>query len=305
MTLAILALSCAKESSTHPVTDNPKSNFEIFAVYGEVHNELLQYASDNFIETKAIKTQAEGVDYMLKLQQRGVDELNISENNKNALKFGMEYFKDLYITDNIHEMISIQTRTTVDGEEITTNDIKQLIYEAYIANEIDEFEYNSFNELIDCVVANAQGLMGVQEFETKINSLINSWEIKYADVDFSSLEQIELYEPEDNLTFEDTINPLPPGSLSGTVLSVSKSSMEYWSNEGMLIETKAIPAFVGADIAGAIIGVCVTGTIQYLRTKELDGEGLLYAAGGGAIVGSTGIVSKFGNWLTKLMNSVL
>ncbi|MBR5863190.1 MAG: hypothetical protein IKY76_01365 [Alistipes sp.] len=70
-------------------------------------------------------------------------------------------------------------------------------------------------------------------------------------------------------------------------------------------ETRAIPAFVGADIAGAIIGACVNGGIQYLNKKEIDGESLLYAAVGSAIVGSTGIVGKLGNWLTNLMNTML
>lgn len=303
--LAVLALSCAKEDSVKITEGKEKSNFEIFSIYGEVHNELLQYASDNFVETRSITTQSEGIDYILNLQQQGIDALDISESNKEALKFGLEYFKDFYVTDNIHNIITPKTRVAEDDEEITTNDIKQLIYDAYIAKEIDEFEYNSFNELVDCVVANAQGLIGTQEFETKINSLIGSWEIKYADVDFSSLEQVEIYESSAEPSDNDTLKPLPNGTLSGAVLSISKSSVEYWENEAILVETRAVPAFVGADIAGAIVGVCVTGTIQYLRTGELEGEGLLYAAAGGAIVGSTGIVGKLGNWLTKLMNSVL
>lgn len=300
--LAILSLSCAKENSAEVSNGKEKTNFDVFAIYGEVHNDLLKYASDNFVETKSITNISDGINYILQLQQYGVERLNISESNKEALKFGLEYFKNLYVTDNIHKMISARTRVTEENEEITTNDIKQLIYDAYISNEIDMFEFNSFNELIDCVVANAQGLIGTEEFETKINSLISSWEIKYADVDFSSLEQVG--NDASNTTLVE-VKKLPAGSLSGTVLSVSKSSMEYWKCEENLIETKAIPAFVGADIAGAIVGVCMTGTIQYIRTGTLDGEGLLYAAGGGAITGSTGIVGKLGKWLTKLMNTIV
>ena len=294
--LAILSFGCVKENIEDSIADEIRSNFDLFSIYGEVHNEMLQYAFDNFVAPETITTQTEGIEYILQLQQSGVDKLDISENNKGVLKYGMNHFKDLYITDNIHKMLAVKTRV-IDDEVITTNDIKQLIYEAYLANDIDEFEYHSFNELIDCVVANAQGLIGVQEFTDKINALIECWEIKYADVDFSSLNQ--------NGTVESDVETLPDGALGGAVLSVSISSMEFWDDEISRNETIAIPAFVGADIAGAIIGACVNGGIQYLNKKEIDGESLLYAAVGSAIVGSTGIVGKLGNWLTNLMNTML
>jgi hypothetical protein len=43
--------------------------------------------------------------------------------------------------------------------------------------------------------------------------------------------------------------------LGGVVLSVSQSSLQYWDSTNK--QTGAVPAFVGADIAGAVWGVCL------------------------------------------------
>lgn len=297
--------SCAKDKSVVMPNNTNMNNIEIFDIYGQVHNELLQYASDNFTETKATTTREEGIEYILKFQQRGVDLLDVSDRYKNVIKDGLEFYKELYLTDNIYEMISDKTVPSTkssDEDEITTSEIRQLIRNAYIANEIDLFEYNSFNELIDYVVANAQGTIGNAEFENKVNSLIASWEVKYADVDFSTLQQMpDEGEPVDNFTPVNNLEPLPSGSLSGTVLNVSKSSIAYWNTESGLVETKAVPAFVGADIAGAIIGACTTSIRQLATTGELDGVGILWGVGTGAITGSTGIVGKLGKWINSLL----
>lgn len=301
----LMVASCAKDKSVVMPNNANTNNIEIFDIYGQVHNELLQYASDNFIETKAATTREEGIEYILKFQQRGVDLLNVSDKYKNVIKDGLEFYKELYLTDNIYEMISDKTVPSTkssDEDEITTSEIRQLIRNAYIANEIDLFEYNSFNELIDYVVANAQGTIGNAEFENKVNSLIASWEVKYADVDFSTLQQMpDEREPVDNFTPVNNLEPLPSGALSGTVLNVSKSSIAYWNTESGLVETKAVPAFVGADIAGAIIGACTTSIRQLATTGELDGVGILWGVGTGAITGSTGIVGKLGKWINSLL----
>ena len=147
--------------------------------------------------------------------------------------------------------------------------------------------------MIDCVVANAQGTLGNEEFEIKIKSLISKWEVKYKDVDFSALENEELTDQAEVV--------VPSGSLSGTVLSLSKSSLEYWNSEENLVETKAVPVFVGADIAGAIIGACTTTAGQLVITGDINAKGILWGAGSSAIVSSTGIVGKIAKWISKLL----
>lgn len=52
-----------------------------------------------------------------------------------------------------------------DDEDVTTEDIKALIQEAYDLGGIDEFEYQTFIQLIDYVVANAEGSLSNSEFE--------------------------------------------------------------------------------------------------------------------------------------------
>ena len=59
----LMVASCAKDKSVVMPNNANTNNIEIFDIYGQVHNELLQYASDNFIETKipANKSSEEAV----------------------------------------------------------------------------------------------------------------------------------------------------------------------------------------------------------------------------------------------------
>lgn len=150
-------------------------------------------------------------------------------------------------------------------------------------------------------MVNAAGTLSNNEFEMKVNNLIALWEIKYAEVDFS---QLEITTVDDNLTLMESpsidFKDAPKGALGGVVLNVSKSSLDYWEDEQLLAPTKALPVFVGADIAGAIIGACVGGVGSYVTAGDFNWKSVAWSAASSAIVGSTGIVGKVGKWISKL-----
>lgn len=130
------------------------------------------------------------------------------------------------------------------------------------------------------------------EFESKVGELINQWDKKYSDVDFSQLEITE-----ENATSSLKFNAAPKGALGGVVLSVSQSSLQYWDSTNK--QTRAVPAFVGADIAGAVWGVCLGCVGAKVTGGNITWKSVAWSAASGAVTGSTGIVGKVGKWLTK------
>ena len=62
---------------------------------------------------------------------------------------------------------------------------------------------------------------------------------------------------------------------------------------------RALPVFVGADIAGAVIGACSSGLGSYFMSGKVDWRSVGWSAASGAITGSTGVVGKIGRWLSR------
>lgn len=85
-------VSCTNQEEIQmdtPPTEK-KSNIEIFAIYGDVHNALLQHMSTNFSEPQQIPmTKNEAVDYVLATQREGIAQLSISESEKAILSEGL------------------------------------------------------------------------------------------------------------------------------------------------------------------------------------------------------------------------
>lgn len=189
-----------------------------------------------------------------------------------------------------------------DDEDLTTEDVRALIQDAYDTGSIDSFEFQSFTKLIDYVLANADGSLSNTDFELKVNNLINQWEVKYADVDFT---QLEIPSTTGDLTIVDSpsisFKDAPKGALGGVVLNVSKSSLDYWEEEQLMVQSRAVPPFVGADIAGAVIGACSSGIGSYVVSGSVNWKGVAWGAASGAVTGSTGIVGKVGKWISKLL----
>lgn len=69
-----------------------------------------------------------------------------------------------------------------------------------------------------------------------------------------------------------------------------------------MVQSRAVPAFVGADIAGAVIGACSSGIGSYVTSDSVNWKSVAWCAASGAVIGSTGVVGKVGKWISKLFN---
>lgn len=299
----LVLASCSNQedlSSQKPPIEK-KSNFETFAIYGEVHNAMLKEADANFVApTEIASSKNEAIEHVLEFQKKNVETLSIPSKDKEYLLKGMEEHKNLYCTEDLMSQFTKRNSRASEEfndseEDITTDDIKSLINNAYSLGEIDSFEHKTFMQLVDCVVDNASGKLSNSAFDNEVCKLINQWEIKYSDVDFSQLEVVQDDSELPPLSFD----LAPKGALGGVVLNVSKSSLEYW--DATTPKTRAVPAFVGADIAGAVVGACSGAIGSYAVSRKVNWKGVAWSATSGAITGSTGIVGKIGKWISKML----
>jgi len=91
-------------------------------------------------------------------------------------------------------------------------------------------------------------------------------------------------------------------------LAISISSLNWWKENGDTLSgslgkiksAMLLPAWVGADIAGAAIGAITSGISQYTVNGDVNWSVVGLSALGGAVAGSTGIVGKVGEWLSGL-----
>lgn len=296
LSLLFSLFSCSNQEQFVEQVSQKDSNFKKFEIFGDVHNSVLRHVSSNFNDTQARYGDAShALDYVVSIQKECVNNLSISSNAKEILCQGFDNYKELVKTDYLMSyIIPIESRSD-DGEEFTTEDVRNLIEEAYECGGIDLFEYNTFMELIDCVIQNANGTLSNDSFQTKVNELIAKWEDYYKDIDFSNL-----IISEQTSTEESGLEPVDfqNGALGGVVLSISNSSLEYWNEESE--DSRAIPVFVGADIAGAVICAASSCVGSYAISGTINWSGVAWSAASGAICGSTGVVGKVGRWISKL-----
>ncbi len=91
---------------------------------------------------------------------------------------------------------------------------------------------------------------------------------------------------------------VPAGAVSGVVLNISKSSLEYWD----ATETKAVVAsIVVQDIVGAVIGGVSGGVGSTVVSGEWNWGSVAWGAGVGAITGSTSVVGRVSKWVLKII----
>lgn len=303
--ILLCLFSCTNNEVQPIVEEETTSNFETFKIYGELHNAMLKQITANFSEpTGTSKDKESALNYLLSMQQNDVSALPLSSRQKELLSNELETYKSLYVTKDLIEAVqSKESRSDIIidyGElEFPTVSVIMLIEEAYESGEIDEFEYNSFMLLVDYVEANAAGTLSNQEFEAKIRELVAQWEVIYADVDFTEISVAVKNATDDPIAPD----PEPPhGAIGGLVLSISTSSLEYWNDENnQLEESRAVPVFVGADIAGAVLGALHAGIISHASTGHINWEHVAWSSAAGAITGSSGIVGKIGKWLSGML----
>ena len=292
--LSLMIISCNQigEITTIP---EAKSNFDLFAQYGEVHNAMLSYIDSNIDITTTCSTKEDALDYLVELQSRYAEELTLSDSDKKFIKELLPTYKHLYNKDNI--CLSKSTRSSscnVEADTIyvyTTEDIYNSIEASFSRGEIDNFERQSLINLITWCEENVTGNMTNETFEGKFNTLITQWENHYSDTDFSSLI-------DEKGEFKNELKQVPAGAVSGVVLNISQSSLEYWD----MPETKSVVAtIVAQDIVGAVIGGVSGGVGSAIIGGEWNWGSVAWGAGVGAITGSTGVVGKVSKWIVRFI----
>lgn len=292
--LALVSCSNQEEIQGDAIRSRSAGNLETFAIYGEIHNEMLQYMSTHFTAPSTEPaTKAEAIDYVLSVQRKCIPQLPISRARKLFIYNEMETYKAFYDTSDLMSFVQPDPFLgSSDSEnEITFVDIKDMIQEALRLGAIDGFEMKAFDNLIDCVLANFSGKLSNEELMVEVEALIDMWESQYANTDFTKLESSD----SPLIAFKDS----PKGALSGVVLNISMSSLRYWAEEQGDNQSRGLPVFVGADIAGAIGGAVLSAAHSYYKTDKVDWGDVAWGAATSAVIASTGVYGKVGGWISK------
>lgn len=142
---------------------------------------------------------------------------------------------------------------------------------------------------------NVLGKLTNDSFELKFTYLIKQWEEHYSNMDFSSMI-------DKKRNFKNDLEEFPTGAISGVVLNISRSSLQYWDTP----ETRSVVGtIVVQDIVGAIIGGVSGGVGSAVIGGEWNWGLVAWGAGVGAITGSTGVVGKVSKWVVSLFQHTL
>ena len=131
---------------------------------------------------------------------------------------------------------------------------------------INQSELALIDELHDMVKANGDGDVSTDEFKEFIYAKREEWR---------------------KLGFDPCSNE---GYVSAAILGIGQHSVDYWTNYNF-DGTKAVPAWLAADVGGALVGA-VVGAVNGASGRSL-GTGIV----AGAIVGSTGLAGRVGRFL--------
>lgn len=264
----MVGISCAHHDLNYNSPAQKKiNNFKEFEVLGNIHNELLYVGGlcyrDNFSRSISL---ADSILFSEIHQQQklAVNNLSLTDRNKNILTTSLDEYVKFYDTDCVYKELNDYFDNSKQSNYLKT--LKDL--------KIITLEDKRLVELLICAV-NCNKSDGDQEsLKRKIDDLCQQW-IFY----FEGKTEKE-------------------GEFSGQILSIAKSSIEWW--EDNKIETRALPAWVGADAAGAIIGAGHNALNQYIARGNVDLQEVGLHALGGAVIASTGVVKAFGGWISKM-----
>jgi len=291
--LSVLTIaSCSQiNPADSPVSDTVKKNFELFSQFGEFHNTMLSYADDNIDIEHPAKSLEDGLDYLTEMHSKYADELDLQESSKEQIKEYLQTYKNLYNKENFLLLSPTKARAMLDTEEtFTESEVYTMIDASYFRGEIDAFERDAFTSLIDWSIEYTTGGMTEWVFVQNVTQLINNWELRYSNSDYSNLVD------NDGHTRDIAIDEIPHGALSGVVLNISQSSIEYWEGTG----TRALPLIAAQDIVGAVIGGVSGAAGSAIVGGSVNWGSVAWGAAVGAVTGSTGVVGKVAKYLTKL-----
>lgn len=285
--LVFCFLGCSQKETIDVIPETATPTLDIFSQYGDVHNAMLAYVDSNLDENLTL-SKGEALDYLVGLQSEYANQLNLPESDKLLIKANLPVYKHLYDMENL---CFDATRSNNDETlVITADDIYGSINDSFSRGEIDIFEKDVLTTLIRICADNVNGGISNEAFEASFNSLVAQWEGHYAGTDYSTLV-------DENGNFKNELEQYPEGAVTGVILKISQSSLEYWAEP----ETRSVVAtIVVQDVVGAVIGGVSGGIGSAVVGGHWNWGSVAWGAGVGAITGSTGVVGKVAKWIVSL-----
>lgn len=276
MLLTLLFSGC--NSMEEPLNGNANNgtravnnSLEDYAWIGNLHNEFLDIVTDeNASEgTRSLNPEIDW-DLVNQEQVRQAQLIDEEPKYKTILVNELKAYKRYYDPEVLYD------EAFPNGTTVTLRDNLVSLEQSGF---VDRFEVELLLQLAAATNDNMRGVLSSEELTSKVMSLCDKWEAHY----------------------KDTVKGC--GSFSAYILSISKSSMEWWAVEADT-STRAIQLIIGQDIAGAVVGAVSSAVIQYTVNKQIDGLSVGYSALAGAITGSTGIVGKAGKFISKFLKGM-
>ena len=271
--IAIIAITSCQKTDEVINSNLKKMSFESYEKYGKIHNDFLSYFKNEFVINPDITKLSEGIDYITQFYINFAMGLDLSADEKNTLIKSLEDYKRfLYTPDLYNELFVSEESKGLYFESIT---------QAHNLGIIDDFEFNSMNLIGQKAKDNHDGLISYEELKNIILQIKNEWIAQGYSIESDK------------------------GHALAITLAISLASIEWWEENPDAYDdnqknTKALPAWAGADIVGAGYGAAVSAISSYTTTGEVNWEAVGIGAVSGAVSGSTGIIGKAGKWLSNL-----
>lgn len=270
LAMLLIPLACDNVTNVEEDTSN-KLSFEEVKL---AHRAAMEQAKNNFIPNEDLTSLDAKIDYVSSFTQSSINKMDLSDYKIKSLNSAIEEYKNMVVK---FEYTSLSRQKIVSTDPV---EIQQIV--------IDDLE--------------SSGLFSSSEINL-VRRISRSFELaEEGDIPPTSIgDSISVY-----TTFYKGLKPTSDESkyTVGVVLAIAEESYDWWSrNPDAIISTdgksKAIllPTIVAQDVAGAIVGAGIAAGYQ-LTKDDFDWGAVGWAAAGGAVVASTGVVGRIAKWFT-------
>ncbi len=268
LSLAVFFVACNKEKDTTQNNATKKLVFSSYQHYGDLHNDFLTNALNNFNEDPAIKATQAKIDYIDRFQQNYVPLTALSTSERADLSSALFDYRHLILYPDLYQEAFVQNAAGVS----LASQIDDLLNYGLI----DAFEHGVLKNLLVKIQGNLDGNITNDQLENFVNNAVKDWEAM-------------------GYTQSSTTGRLLP-----VILSISVSSIDWWKNHpgADRYKTAALPAWAAADVAGGLVSGVSTIIVQYTVTGDVHWGVVGGSVVAGAVVGSTGLVGRIAKWFS-------
>lgn len=273
-------ISCNKKDTSNLVVDEPATTIKVdnYAYLGDWHNGFLFNA----------KKKTENIDGMNPSKEEAMDillKINI-DYAQGTMPNGMEFSR---IEKSFKEFSHFSNE-------------KYLAERTFLPKELRSTSVDDGLSLFEMIsLLKKEGFLSSFS-ESLLLDLTNNLKLNYE----KNLSDHEMKEIILDLSRKFDSHGFPYGSeegeMIGSILAISKASVECWEkNPDLMPSDRKIAPWVASDIAGAAVGAISGAVGSYLlNNRRITAGGVGYGALSGAVVGSTGAVGRISKFIQKL-----